>query len=499
MVRVMEGIYSLFVDGLPWEMTWGWLKEIFRREGEVFDVYVSKKTRQFNSSKFGFVRYKKLEEARRAVRNMDGAMIKGRKLKVFFAKYDKYRGRRNDSAMAENTKVTESDGDEEKHGAKIRDGISFKDVVEGHPENAKTDGWQKEKTYTILNHGAKEHNRQSDLVKLKGVVWNVVEEIFNSNKLEEIKCFFVTFLEEAAHVVESKHLGSREKAEKERQRKEGEAEQGRAFLEEELLDSMMLSRNDTYRSSIGAFESSLSEFQGGTDVGLIDVSGREAEKQFGPLVMASSQPVFCLGGKQLGPEKNISNGPNCSPCLEIWLGAEGLSNKAHNQMEMKDFLANEFCIQIGEDNVQSFEGDQGNSQEAIEKVPETQPCEIDSTGLGGSIEIVLATEEDQTESQNPIGGRSLNHEGRNEDRFEGQISVEIVGEKAAESDGEEKEDSEAEVDNIWSVGRTLGLEVEVEEELPLVKALLRMDRRKKKRMEGLKQKRKEGNNKQRKN
>ena len=80
----MEGIYSLFVDGLPWEMTWGWLKEIFRREGEVFDVYVSKKTRQFNSSKFGFVRYKKLEEARRAVRNMDGAMIKGRKLKVFF-------------------------------------------------------------------------------------------------------------------------------------------------------------------------------------------------------------------------------------------------------------------------------------------------------------------------------------------------------------------------------------------------------------------------------
>ena len=52
--------------------------------------------------------------------------------------------------------------------------------------------------------------------------------------------------------MESKHLGSREKAEKEKQRKEGEAEQVRAFMEVELLDSMMLSRNDMYRSSIGS-------------------------------------------------------------------------------------------------------------------------------------------------------------------------------------------------------------------------------------------------------
>ena len=52
--------------------------------------------------------------------------------------------------------------------------------------------------------------------------------------------------------MESKHLGGREKAEKEKQRKEGEAEQVRAFMEVELLDSMMLSRNDMYRSSIGS-------------------------------------------------------------------------------------------------------------------------------------------------------------------------------------------------------------------------------------------------------
>ena len=68
-----------------------------------------------------------------------------------------------------------------------------------------------------------------------------------------------------------------------------------------------------------------------------------------------------------------------------------------------------------------------------------------------------------------------------------------------ESDGEEKEDFEAEADTVWPLGKTLGLEVEVEDELLLMKALLRIDKRQKKRMEGLKQRRKEGNGKQRKN
>ena len=64
--------FSLFIDGLPWEMNWSWLLQIFIGEGEVSDVYVSHKRRRFNNSKFGFVRFKKLEEATNAVNNLNG-------------------------------------------------------------------------------------------------------------------------------------------------------------------------------------------------------------------------------------------------------------------------------------------------------------------------------------------------------------------------------------------------------------------------------------------
>ena len=33
--------FSLFVDGLPSEMTWDWLMQIFRGVGEIKDVFVS--------------------------------------------------------------------------------------------------------------------------------------------------------------------------------------------------------------------------------------------------------------------------------------------------------------------------------------------------------------------------------------------------------------------------------------------------------------------------
>ena len=84
-----EKVYSLFIDGLLWEMTWDWLLDIFRGEGEVSDVYVSRKRRQFNGGMFGFVRYKNLEEAMRAARNLNGARIGGRRIKVSLAKYDR--------------------------------------------------------------------------------------------------------------------------------------------------------------------------------------------------------------------------------------------------------------------------------------------------------------------------------------------------------------------------------------------------------------------------
>ena len=36
-----QEVYTLFIDGLPMEMTWNWLLQIFKREGEVNDIFVS--------------------------------------------------------------------------------------------------------------------------------------------------------------------------------------------------------------------------------------------------------------------------------------------------------------------------------------------------------------------------------------------------------------------------------------------------------------------------
>ena len=79
----MGEVYSLFIDELPMEMTWDWLLQIFRGEGEISDVYVSHKQRRMNDCRFGFVRFKKLEAAQNAIRNLDGIKIRGKLESIF--------------------------------------------------------------------------------------------------------------------------------------------------------------------------------------------------------------------------------------------------------------------------------------------------------------------------------------------------------------------------------------------------------------------------------
>ena len=70
-------------------MTWDWLYQLFKFEGQVVDVYVSHKMRKNTDSCFGFVRFKRKEEAIRALEKLDGTKIRGKNLKVSLAKYDK--------------------------------------------------------------------------------------------------------------------------------------------------------------------------------------------------------------------------------------------------------------------------------------------------------------------------------------------------------------------------------------------------------------------------
>ncbi|CAO2827764.1 unnamed protein product [Amaranthus hypochondriacus] len=80
---------TLFLDHLPRGISREWVYDIFSDCGKVDDTYISKKVRMNTSDGFGFVRYRKMEDARRAVEKFNGHTIKGLKLSVSFARYDK--------------------------------------------------------------------------------------------------------------------------------------------------------------------------------------------------------------------------------------------------------------------------------------------------------------------------------------------------------------------------------------------------------------------------
>ena len=66
------------MDCIPFGMTSQWLKIIFEKEGCVDDVFISKKVKKFRKEAFGFVRYTNVQDARRAITNLDGLPCEGR-------------------------------------------------------------------------------------------------------------------------------------------------------------------------------------------------------------------------------------------------------------------------------------------------------------------------------------------------------------------------------------------------------------------------------------
>lgn len=87
--RTSNNHTTLFIDNLPRGIISEWTRDLFSEFGKIVDVFVSKKKRKSNSLAFGFVRFSKLEDARRAVEKLDGHEIKGLKIKVSMARYDK--------------------------------------------------------------------------------------------------------------------------------------------------------------------------------------------------------------------------------------------------------------------------------------------------------------------------------------------------------------------------------------------------------------------------
>ncbi|CAM8951053.1 unnamed protein product [Rhodiola kirilowii] len=63
---------SVFVDNIPKENDGAWLRRLFNQEGKTRDVFIPTRERRGSRSRFGFVRFQTLEEAKAAVRRWNG-------------------------------------------------------------------------------------------------------------------------------------------------------------------------------------------------------------------------------------------------------------------------------------------------------------------------------------------------------------------------------------------------------------------------------------------
>ena len=67
-------------------MASSWLRIIFEKEGSVDDVFISKKFRKFRNEAFDFVTFRGLQDARNAIKNLNGFAVRGMKLRVSVAR-----------------------------------------------------------------------------------------------------------------------------------------------------------------------------------------------------------------------------------------------------------------------------------------------------------------------------------------------------------------------------------------------------------------------------
>ena len=158
--RIENSSVTLFVDNLPLSMTTSWLWQLCGLEGEVVDMYISRKKRQSNPLPFAFVRFSNKSEALKAIRNMSGMKIRGCSLELKEAKYKRAETRTekgDDGDMKNNTMQVNG----RLPGNKLVD-RTFRDVVVNNNKNsagcgarscAKTKATRKEKN--MMNREAK--------------------------------------------------------------------------------------------------------------------------------------------------------------------------------------------------------------------------------------------------------------------------------------------------------------------------------------------------------
>lgn len=70
------GQITLFVNNILTSMHWKGLWALFRFHGNVIDLFIPKKTSK-NGLRFGFTRFSRMEDAKRAITRLNGFIILG--------------------------------------------------------------------------------------------------------------------------------------------------------------------------------------------------------------------------------------------------------------------------------------------------------------------------------------------------------------------------------------------------------------------------------------
>ena len=118
---------TLFIDNLPKAMTRIWLWQLFKYDGSLVDAYLSKKIRRNNDKLFGFVRYRTKEDALKAIRRLDGQIIRECKIKVKEAQYSK----RNMTRVNQTRETGGIENRKRQYTESRRDQRSYKEAVLG--------------------------------------------------------------------------------------------------------------------------------------------------------------------------------------------------------------------------------------------------------------------------------------------------------------------------------------------------------------------------------
>ena len=102
---------KLFVGGLNWQMRGNDLRETFSPYGEIVFARVNLDRETKRSKGFGFVEFANADDAAKAKAEMDGKEVRGRAIKVDFAKEDPTK-MYNKAERIEATEANEAEEDE---------------------------------------------------------------------------------------------------------------------------------------------------------------------------------------------------------------------------------------------------------------------------------------------------------------------------------------------------------------------------------------------------